>query len=64
MYHALVPCIYVDIFPHAYGKKSSHWNSAHAQTEILGEQYIWTRCQSVLLNDIPRDFGPVNAFMS
>ena len=25
-------------------------------------QYLWTRCQSVVPNDVPRDFGPVIAF--
>ena len=27
------------------------------------EQYHWTRCQSILANDVPRDFGPVIAFV-
>ena len=25
-------------------------------------QYLWTWCQSVVPNDVPRDFGPVIAF--
>ena len=25
-------------------------------------QYLWTWCQSVAPNDVPRDFGPVIAF--
>ena len=25
-------------------------------------QYLWTLCQSVVPNDVPRDFGPVIAF--
>ena len=26
------------------------------------EQYLWTQCQRVVPNDVPRDFGPVIAF--
>ena len=28
------------------------------------EQYLWMRCQSVVPNDVPRDFGPVIAFVN
>ena len=30
--------------------------------KIPREQHLWTRCQSVVPNDVPRDFGPVIAF--
>ena len=37
-------------------------SSAIIWKPALRAQSLCTRCQSVLLNDIPRDFGPVTAF--
>ena len=49
---------YADLFSfHEYGKNFRSRKPAHAR-----EQYLWTRCQSVVPNDVPRDFCPVIAF--
>lgn len=52
----LSPCIFMVII-HFYG------NCACAN-QIPMEQYLGTWCQGVVPNDVPRNFGPVIAFVS